>query len=378
MNILETTCFNLGREGGVTSNLRTLYKGLKALGNNVIIEGGSRSYFDGLLALLKYRRIDDRSRTFYFLRRLDRQANKIVSIIKNHKIDIVNCHDVAICRYLLDKINLPIILTIHGPFSREIEMSNLGGTLYHNAVKEFERLCFKNEKLVYIAVDQGQKDILITDFNLPSDKIFVIHNCVDTSLFIPKDRKNKEKYLILPRRLVKKNGCHVAISAMKHVDEGIKLLVAGDGPEREMLMNLAKEIGVKERVVFLGEVKNKKIINLIANAVAVLIPSIPSHGVVEASSIAMLEGMSAGRPVIGSAIGGIKEIMKDGETGILVEPGSPESLAKAINWVLNNPKEAEELGQRARNYVIVNFSIYERAKRYLEIYLMAIKNYLLH
>lgn len=370
-NILEVTCFNLKYPGGIPSNLRNLEKGLTGLGNRVFISGMKDSLIDKVLVYLKY--FGSENSFFYNFRcLLERQAKKTIKFIDAMQIDIINCHDVAICSFLLDRTNKPIILTIHGPFSKEIEMYGLGGTLYHKAIIEMEKKCYSDKRLLFIAVDSGQKNILTQEFNVDPEKIFVIFNSVDTLKFHPLDPPEKGNYVLVPRRLVMKNGCHIAIEALKYIDKEIRIVFAGDGPKKHELISLSRKLGVKDRVEFLGSLPNDKILELMQRALAVIIPSIPSSGVIEASSIAMLEGMSVGKPVIASAIGGMKEIISDGETGILVEPGNKTQLADSVNWVINNPNKADEMGNRARSYVIKNHSPSNQAERYLEVYYRAI------
>jgi glycosyltransferase involved in cell wall biosynthesis len=100
----------------------------------------------------------------------------------------------------------------------------------------------------------------------------------------------------------------------------------------------------------------------------ILIPSITSHGIQEASSLAMLEGMACGKVVICSDIGGMHEIIQDMENGILVEEGNPAAIARAVETVMENQDLRVAIGKRAREYVLQNHSFVAHASKVAQIY----------
>lgn len=88
----------------------------------------------------------------------------------------------------------------------------------------------------------------------------------------------------------------------------------------------------------------------------VLIPSITSHGIQEATSLSMLEGMACGKIVICSSIGGMKEVIQDGVTGYLVCEQNPEEIASKISSILKGGVDIDLMGRRAREYVVEHHS----------------------
>lgn len=93
----------------------------------------------------------------------------------------------------------------------------------------------------------------------------------------------------------------------------------------------------------------------------------------EATSLSMLEGMACGKVVICSNIGGMKEVVKNGQTGILVPQKSPEDIAKAIGSIKRNPELRAEIGYNARKYVEENHGYISHAKKFIQIYGSVIK-----
>ena len=134
-------------------------------------------------------------------------------------------------------------------------------------------------------------------------------------------------------RLVKQKGFDVLLEAMailvKDPPFRCRLLIAGDGPERASLERLANDLGLADRVRFLGPTDRARIASLFRGAEAFVLPS--RH---EPFGIVNLEAMAAGVPVVATAVGGVPEFVVDRETGLLVRPGDSAALARGINRIL--------------------------------------------
>jgi glycosyltransferase involved in cell wall biosynthesis len=130
--------------------------------------------------------------------------------------------------------------------------------------------------------------------------------------------------LVFAGRLGPQKALGVALQALVDVP-GASLTVAGDGPERSALEARARELGLDGRVSFLGSVPREQVLRLFSAADASVLPSAWEnfpHTVVEA--------LAVGCPVIATAVGGVPEVVRDGENGLLVAPGDPGALAAAI------------------------------------------------
>jgi glycosyltransferase involved in cell wall biosynthesis len=130
---------------------------------------------------------------------------------------------------------------------------------------------------------------------------------------------------------------------------GMQLLLVGDGPERRHLERLARRIGVAGRVHVTGFVAHELVPDVLASADLLVLPS-----VYEELGTVLAEALHAGIPVVASRVGGIPEIVADAVTGLLVEPGDPDALARAIDTVLGDGALAARLSanaaQRAVDY----------------------------
>ena len=208
----------------------------------------------------------------------------------------------------------------------------------------------------------------------PGTEVEALTNGVPTDLFRPVEpafpRPDEEgsgpspRRIVVPRRLYEKNGVEHLVRAMPLIaDEipGVEALVIGDGPERRGLRALAAELGVTERVRFLGARPHDEMPGLLCSGEVAVFPSL-----MEATSVAALECMACGVPVAASRVGGLPEIVDD-EVGALFEPADAASLAAAVTWLLTEV-DLDAMGRRARERVVARWSNDRLAERHLEIY----------
>jgi glycosyltransferase involved in cell wall biosynthesis len=201
----------------------------------------------------------------------------------------------------------------------------------------------------------------------PGVRVEALTNGVDTDRFVPREGpagQSGPPRVIVPRRLVPKNGVETFVRAFPRVRDrvpGVRALIAGDGPERARLESLSRELGVASAVEFLGATPHERMPELFASAQVAVIPSL-----MEATSVAALEAMACGLPVVASDVGGLPEIV-DGGVGALVPPGDPSALAEAIVALLTDPRRAEK-GSLARQRVVEKWSNDRLVERHLEIY----------
>ena len=146
---------------------------------------------------------------------------------------------------------------------------------------------------------------------------------------------------------------------------GVTLDVAGRGPLEPALRSYARELGLDDAIRFLGFVS--PIERAIEDAAIVVVPSIG-----EGFGMVALEAMERARPVIVSAVGGLPEIVEDGETGIVVAPGDVEALADAIVRLAGDLDRAAEMGRRARTRALAEFPPERSAARIEELYAAAL------
>jgi len=129
-----------------------------------------------------------------------------------------------------------------------------------------------------------------------------------------------------------------------HVTREVRFLVVGDGSEREMLEKMAEKYGIMDKVIFTG--MRNDIPEILAVSDLVVLPSL-----MEGLGIVLLEAMAAGRPVVATWVGGVPEIVKDGETGFLVPPKNSKAIADAIIALLADEDLRKRMGKAGRSWV---------------------------
>jgi glycosyltransferase involved in cell wall biosynthesis len=147
-----------------------------------------------------------------------------------------------------------------------------------------------------------------------------------------------------------------------------KLVIAGKGSEKAKLEKLVKKLKLQDKVVFTGFVSENEKWSLLKRCDVFVLPSI-----VEAFGIALIEAMACGKPVIATNVGPFPEIIRDGETGILIPVHSPNHLAEAVINLSQDDRKRVHIGKKAKEEVENRFNISKIANNYLKIYDEVIK-----
>ena len=207
------------------------------------------------------------------------------------------------------------------------------------------------------------------DFGISASKIEVVHNGITTQSFAhPRSAALRDTLtgghrgpvVLTVARLDQGKGHADLLDAARLVPEALFVFV-GDGPERASLESKARELGVADRIVFLGE--RQDVPALLACADLFVLPSLS-----EGLPLSVLEAMAADVPVIATAIPGVDEVITHGRTGLLATPNAPASLASAILLICTRPEEGRVLASAAREHVRAAFSTERMVARVASVY----------
>jgi glycosyltransferase involved in cell wall biosynthesis len=178
---------------------------------------------------------------------------------------------------------------------------------------------------LFIAPSQFMKKTCVA-FGVPAAKIKFLNNFYTNKISPPENLGGKREgnYLLYFGRLAPEKGVHLIVAALKNSSENLK--IAGEGPEELNLKNLVKKLGLKKQVEFLGFKSGQDLSKLISRAKAVIIPSVW----LENMPLNLLEALAYGKIVVAAEIGGIPEIIKNGENGWLFKPGDIADLREKI------------------------------------------------
>ena len=176
-----------------------------------------------------------------------------------------------------------------------------------------------------------------------------------------------EKIVLSVGRLVERKGFHWFIeNVLPEIAKGrdIIYLVVGDGPLRGRLEDLVNKSKIKKSVILLGKVDDETLRLLYNTADILVMPNIEVEGDMEGFGIVALEAASCRVPVVASALEGIRDAIRDGENGFLVEPYSVQGFVNVIAELLENDKERKEFGKMVREFTLENYSWERVAEEY--------------
>ncbi len=191
-------------------------------------------------------------------------------------------------------------------------------------------------------------------------KIVHLPNFVDLGEYSPR-YNSQQRSIVYFGRLSSGKGLSTLLEAVEGLD--VQLKVIGDGPIRQEL----EKKSVTERisnVMFMGYKSGRELQKEIKMATATVTPS----QWYENNPLSIIESFALGKPVIGARIGGIPELVKDGETGYTFEPGSVDDLRSKINFLIENPDRAIKMGQAARKFVEQNNNPEKHYQQLMKIY----------
>jgi glycosyltransferase involved in cell wall biosynthesis len=162
-------------------------------------------------------------------------------------------------------------------------------------------------------------------------------------------RKDDRFNLLFVGRLVRRKGVDVLLRAVSLLlsDARLHLRLVGGGPEKEFLESESVRLGIESRVHFEGVVDSARVDRLFAECDALVLPAIVTPaGETEGLGVVLIEAMGYGKPVIATSAGGIVDIVQDGETGLLAQPGDADSLAAKILFAMDEPERMDEIARR--------------------------------
>ena len=182
-------------------------------------------------------------------------------------------------------------------------------------------------------------------------KLRVVHCGLDADLYEAKRHEGRGDQVLYVGRLAPAKGLPILLEAIAQLED-VKLTIAGDGPDREMLEEKARVLNISERVTFLGYQSQQQVRALLKSADAFAMSSF-----VEGIPVVLMEAMAAGVPVVATCISGIPELVRDGLNGFLVSPGDVTTTASAIGRLLEDADLRNRFAIAARKTIERDFDI---------------------
>ena len=260
--------------------------------------------------------------------------------------------------------NIPLISTLNSWYMNEHPRYSLRWFVY--SLIEF----LTNYPLArYIVVSREIQEAMVKK-GIKIEKIDLIYNAIelDMNLVIADRKKILEKYhlpdssviCLAAGRLVWAKSHEILIDAIAKArinNLNLYCLIAGEGELKKKLMKRIKILGLEGYVILLGYVDHKKLLSLLKACDIFVMPSRT-----EGTPLALLEAAMLGKPIIASNVGGIPELIKHEEHGILIEPGKQEVLTNAILRLVSDYPLGARLGDQAQKWVKKNYSLFAQAR----------------
>jgi len=289
---------------------------------------------------------------------------RLYRILKKYRIDVIHSHGLLV--NILSRIasylaNTPVsISTAHIPLN--LKSGKQAQDVFEKLVIPYYLILENltslfNQKI--IAVSHAVKSDLIEQ-GIKPEKIVVVQNGLDPNLLKEKNDGNdkeledREKTIVgtitrfSPQKDLK-TFLRMANLVVKEIPD-VEFMVIGDGEQREELQTLAESLGLRDHVRFLGYREDARDVLKSFDIFAL-------SSLWEGLPIVILEAMAAGKPVVATAVDGVKEVVEHGKSGLLVDPQRPDLLAESVIQLINNPDQAKAMGRKGRKRLERLFSI---------------------
>lgn len=325
---------------------------------------------------------------------------RLSRLLEEYPADIAHLHNIhhqisPSILHTLKKKNIPVVMTLHdykmvcasysmmvngkpceacsgGKYLEIIRNKCVKGSLAKSCLAALEMYVHHRLFDMYNNVDIFISPSLFLKHKLEAmgfrKKIVHLPNFIDTERFkrVNNEENGKENSVAYFGRLTNEKGLWTLLKAAKNIGDKLEIKIIGDGPLRNGLEETVKKEGMKN-VRFLGYQKGDTLYREIKRSKAVVLPS----EWYENNPISVLEAFALGKPVIGARIGGIPELVKDGETGFTFESGNINDLSQKISTLQNNDLFLPTIGGNARKFVTDEFNPERYYQGLMEIYQLA-------
>ena len=296
-------------------------------------------------------------------------------ILKQYEVDIIHTRNLGTIEYQVPAFLAGVRYRVHGEHGWDVFDPEGNNKKY-----QWLRRLLSPFIQVFIPLSVHLKDYLIKKVKIPAHKIQRICNGVDTQKFYP-EQKNNDFLIDCPFAFDRERIIIGTVGRMHGVKDQLTLVAAfialmqshteligevllfliGEGPLRQEAVELLEKHQLLQYAWLPGE--RKDIAEIMRTLDIFVLPS-QAEGI----SNTILEAMATGLPVIATNVGGNPELVKDGETGLLVPPSNPEKMATALYGLISDPEKRQQQGENSHQRVLEHFSIQAMVNKYTKVY----------
>lgn len=305
----------------------------------------------------------------HFAQAFPAERRAVANLLKSLAIEMIHVQCVGpngfYALWAAQDTKLPLIVTTQG------ERTMDAGQLYKKSLAANWTLKQLLRRADYVtACSQQTLDDAKEFAGFPIDaKSRPVYNGIDLSEFdsAPQSYVHPRPYILGIGRVVPQKGFDLLIEAyarlVSRLPSAPDLIIAGDGPERAGLSAQAESLGLADRVHLIGRADRPQAVRLFQGCAFFVLPSRQ-----EPQGIVSLEAMACAKPVVAANVGGVPEIVADGETGLLFPGGDAVALENTLEQMLADPARAEAMGRAGRARAEAHFTWQRIADQYFEIY----------
>ncbi len=303
----------------------------------------------------------------------------LAKLITEENFQVVHAHGARanfIASFLKKRVHVPVVTTVHSDYRLDFD------GFYRKLVYTGLNILSLRQMDYYIAVSEGFRNMLISR-NFRPNKIFTVYNGMDYSgemhfeekeafakrVGVPYDSALTYIGLIGRHDFVKGHDVFIRAAALAlEKNPNLRFLIAGDGDGREDLLRLSKELGISDKLYFIGFIRDiYSFINFID------INTLSSRS--ESFPYVLLEGARMKKPTVSAAVGGIPDLIRDGETGLLFPAEDYKTFAEKILLLAGDEEKRGKYGEALYRLATENFSNENLARTHMGIYKAILRDF---
>jgi len=289
--------------------------------------------------------------------------------VRRNEFDIVHAHTPSWCavagRRLADALHCPLVYEVRGFWELTAEVEAPSSSSNGDEAKSWQEQEFAAASSADAVITLGEtmREELVRR-GLPRDRIHVIANGVDVKTFAPADKKDERLvselavgrsfvigYATSVRALEGISTVLQALSKLGKCQRDVTFVLLGDGSDLDRLKAEAEELGVSQRVRFLGRVHHRDVPRYYSAFDAFVVPRVDASVCRIVTPLKPLEAMAAGLPLVVSDLPALTEVLDDGRAGISFRAEDPDDLAAKISYLIDNEAQRKEMGRSGRRWV---------------------------
>jgi glycosyltransferase involved in cell wall biosynthesis len=298
--------------------------------------------------------------------------NRVRNLMSTRNIDILHgmADEALLLPWLAGQTRGGLVMSAHHPYYPKLvlgdSLKHPRSKLLHQSTLYFQRYAFLKARRVLAVSEYGKRN-LVSNMGVPEEKIEVVYNGAPPECFAVRHEPPVGCFTItLIGRLEPQKGVDTLLQALPIALKGnqrIEVLIVGDSHLRPQYEQQAENSQAASCIRFTGWLPHQQVRDILSRTNILVLPSRWEN-----FPLTLLEAMAVGVPVLTTPVGGIPELVTDGESGLLVPPENPRLLGEALRYAMDNPARMASMAMRAREKVEANFHWEKVVEQYCAVY----------